>query len=88
MVEFLDLQIMIENSKLETNLFIKPSNKQLYLDFLSNHPKPCKEGIVYGQALQILERCSKPEDVVQHLDDLKSKLETRNYPTNVIHSKF
>ena len=75
MVEFLDLQIMIENSKLETNLFIKPSNQQLYLDFYSNHPKPCKEGIIYGQALRILERCSKPEDAVQHLDNLKSKLE-------------
>ena len=44
MVEFLDLQIMVENKKLETNLFIKPSNQQLYLDFFSNHPKPCKEG--------------------------------------------
>ena len=68
MVEYLDLQIMIENSKLETNLFIKPSNQQLYLDFYYNHPKPCKEGIIYGQALRILERCSKPEDAVQHLE--------------------
>ena len=88
MVEFLDLQIMIENSKLETNLFIKPSNQQLYLDFYSNHPKPCKEGIIYGQALRILERCSKPEDAVQHLDNLKSKLENRNYPENMIDTKF
>jgi hypothetical protein len=53
MVEFLDLQILIENKKLETNLFIKPSNQQLSLDFLSNHPKPCKEGVVFGLALQI-----------------------------------
>jgi hypothetical protein len=32
MVEFLDLQIFVENGRLETNLFIKPSNLQLYLD--------------------------------------------------------
>ena len=38
-VEFLDLQIMLENGKIETNLFIKPSNLQLYLDYFSNHPE-------------------------------------------------
>ena len=39
-IEFLDLEIMIKNGKLETNLFVKPSNLQLYLDYFSNHPKP------------------------------------------------
>ena len=79
---------MIENKKLETNLFIKPSNQQLYLDFFSNHPQPCKEGVVYGQALRILERCSKPEDAETHLKDLESKLKERNYPEKLIKSKF
>ena len=88
MVEFLDLKIKIENGKLSTDLFIKPTNLQLYLDFLSNHPEPCKEGIVYGQALRILERCSYPEDAEKHLNDLKSKLTTRNYPEELIDRKF
>jgi hypothetical protein len=88
LVEFLDLQIMIENGKLETNLYIKPTNLQLYLDFFSNHPEPCKEGVVYGQALRILERCSKTEDAEKHLDDLKSKLKKRNYPEELINKKF
>ena len=30
-IEFLDLEIIIENGKLETNLFVKPTNLQLYL---------------------------------------------------------
>ena len=88
MVEFLDLQILLENNRLETNLFIKPSNLQLYLDFDSNHPEPCKQGVVYGQALRIIERCSKPEFVDHHLDNLKSKLKTRNYPEQLIDSNF
>ena len=79
---------MIENGKLETNLYIKPTNLQLYLDFFSNHPEPCKEGVVYGQALRILERCSKTEDAEKHLDDLKSKLKNRNYPEELISKKF
>ena len=37
-IEFLDLEIIIENGKLETNLFVKPTNLQLYLDFFSDHP--------------------------------------------------
>ena len=87
-VEFLDLVISIENGKLATNLFIKPSNQQLYLDFYSNHPSPCKEGVIFGQALRVLERCSKKEDSESHLLNLKSKLLARNYPENLIESKF
>ena len=74
MFELLDLQIMIEEKKLETNMFIKPSNQQLYLDFLSHHPNSCKEGVVFGQALQIFERCSKPEDTEKHIENVKTKL--------------
>ena len=87
-VEFLDLVISIVNKKLETNLFIKPSNKQLYLDFNSNHPNHCKEGVIFGQALRVIERCSNSQDVENHLENLKDKLKKRNYPENLIHSRF
>ena len=43
---------------------------------------------MYGQALRILERCSYPEDAEKHLNDLKSKLTTRNYPEELIDRKF
>ena len=36
-IDFLDLEIIIENGRLETNLFVKPTNLQLYLDYFSNH---------------------------------------------------
>ena len=88
MVEFLDLQILIENGRIETNLFIKPSNLQLYLDYFSNHPEPCKEGLIYGQAIRILERCSIPEDRDSHLQNLRSKSSERNYPDKLISDKF
>ena len=54
LVEFLDLMIKIDNGKLKTDLFIKPSNLQLYLNYNSNHPEPCKTGLVYGQALRVV----------------------------------
>ena len=70
-VDFLDLEIKIENGRLETNLFIKPTNLQLYLDYFSNHPEHCKVGLVYSQALRIVEQCSKQEDRDAHLANSK-----------------
>ena len=49
-IEFLDLRIIVENGKLETDLYVKPTNLQLFLDYCSNHPEHCKVGIVYSQA--------------------------------------
>ena len=87
-VEFLDLVISIEEGKLKTNLFIKPSNLQIYLDFESNHPLHCKVGLVYGQALRVIERCSESSDADLHLKNLKDKLLARNYPEQVIEREF
>ena len=52
-IVFLDLEIFIEDGFLKTNLHIKPTNKQLYLDFNSNHPDHCKYSIPYSQALTL-----------------------------------
>ena len=87
-IEFLDLEISIENGVLKTNLFIKPSNKQLYLDYNSNHPLHCKQSIPYSQALRVIERCATPTDRDLHLENLMSKFEERNYPTSLIEDKF
>ena len=87
-VEFLDLEILKQNGKLVTNLYIKPNNQQIYLDFESNHPQPCKESIAYGQALRIIERCSFESDRDSHLSKLSKNLVDRNYPKNVIEKQF
>ena len=87
-IEFLDLEVKIENGRLETNLYVKPSNLQLFLDYYSNHPQHCKEGIVFSQALRIIERCSKNEDLEKNLNTLSEKLIERNYPETLIEEKF
>ena len=79
-IEFLDLEIFLLDGRLGTNLFVKPTNKQLYLDFTSNHPEHCKAGIPYSQSLRIIERCAKPEDREYNLAQSQTKLEERNYP--------
>ena len=87
-LEFLDLKIMIVNGQLETDLYIKPTNLQLYLDYTSNHPSHCKSGLVYGQALRVIERCSRAEYVEPHLEVLKEKLVERSYPSDLIKMQF
>ena len=87
-VEFLDLKIMIENGKLVTDLYIKPTNLQLYLDYRSNHPEPCKNAIVYCQALRIVERCSQIELAEPHLEQLKASFLKRHYPEKIIDSQI
>jgi hypothetical protein len=87
-IEFLDLEIAIEDGFFTTNLYIKPSNKQLYLDFHSNHPMQCKQSIPYSQAFMVIERCATPTDRDVHLTNLKQKLEERNYPANIIEEQF
>ena len=88
LVEFLDLKIMIRDGKLVTDLFVKPSNSQLFLDYRSNHPTHCKNAIVYSQALRIVERCSSQELAEPHFVSLKSKLLDRNYPEDLVDSQI
>ena len=65
-------------------MYIKPTNSQVYLDYRSNHPEHCKNGIIYSQALRIIERCSTEEDQTVHLQNLNEKLSMRNYPEEAI----
>ena len=72
-IEFLDLVIYMEDGRIKTNLFVKPTNKQLYLDYNSNHPNHCKDSIPYSQALRITERCSDTLDADLHLKNVMVK---------------
>ena len=82
------MDIKIENGRLETNLFVKPTNLQFFLDYCSNHPEHCKQSIIYSQALRVIERCSKPEDVQQNLSKLADKFKERNYPNTLVEKKI
>ena len=85
---FLDLRIKIVDGSLETEIFVKPTNLQLFLDYTSNHPQHCKDSIVYSQALRVVERCSQPDSAVPHLETLKEKFIERNYPSDIVETQI
>ena len=87
-IVFLDLEIFKEDGCLKTSLHIKPTNKQLYLDYFSNHPTHCKRSIPYCQALRVTERCTDSSDRDGQLSVLKTKFQDRNYPTKLIDTQF
>ena len=87
-IVFLDLEIFIEDGILKTSIHVKPTNKQLYLEYSSNHPTHCKDSIPYSQALRVVERCSSIGDRDGQLSILTNKFEERKYPTDVIYSQI
>ena len=85
---FLDLEIFQEDGELKSSLHVKPTNKQLFLDYHSNHPDHTKQSLPYSQALRVVEKCTAEEDRDKQLEILNRKFEERNYPTEIIDKQF
>ena len=50
-INFLDVTVYLENGKIKTNLYVKPTDTYQYLHSSSCHPYHCKKGIPYSQTL-------------------------------------
>ena len=83
-INFLDVTLVMEDGKLETDRHIKPTNPQLFLHYSSNHPQSVFKAIVYGQAITVRTICSKEEFVLKHLENLKVKFIERGYPVEMV----
>ena len=84
----MDLKIIIEDYKIKTDIFIKATNKQLFLDYRSAHPPSVFKSIVYSQALRVKTICSEVEFVDKQLTNLRGKFKDRNYPELIIEEQF
>ena len=83
-ITFLDVKLLMEDGKLETDRFVKPTNPQLFLHHSSNHPSSVFKSIVYGQGVTVKLICSKDEFVVKHIENLKKKCYERGYPVEMV----
>ena len=72
-INCLDVTLVMEDGKLETDRHVKPTNPQLFLHYTSNHPQSVFKAIVYGQAITVRTICSKDEYVQKHLESLRIK---------------
>ena len=71
-INFLDLNVKLSNGKLQTSLYVKPTDSHQYLHFQSSHPNHTKRSIVYSQTLRVSRTCSQKEDYKNYCNQMKS----------------
>ena len=81
---FLDVTIRKDNCTLTTDLYSKPTDTHQYLHASSCHPKHCKTGIAYSQALRLRRICSNESDFHRHTQILAQNLVDRGYSSRQV----
>ena len=84
-ISFLD--VLISNNDdltLKTDVYFKETNTHQYLDYISCHPKQCKDWIPYSRAKRYRRILSNDDCFFESLRDLKQEFIDRGYPENVI----
>jgi hypothetical protein len=87
-VHFLDTVVYLENNKLNTTVYTKPTDKKQYLAFNSAHPAHIKTAIPYSQALRFKRIISDDTMLTKELNILKHNFLIRGYPSRLIDSSF
>ena len=87
-IPFLDTLTYLDNNKIKTRLYKKPSNKKQFLAYNSEHPKHVKNSIPYAQGLRY--RRIIKEDIIlnDELNILKNNFIGRGYPENLVNQKL
>ena len=86
---FLDLKISIENKKILTDLYKKPSSVPQALLPSSSHPTHVTKNNIYSMAFRLLRICHSEELSKLRMTELKNEtLLPQNYKSNLIDSQF
>ena len=84
-VTFLDIQYCFDpDGKLQTDLFVKPTDARSYLNFKSFHPKHVFSGIVYSQCLRLRRIINNRERLEHRLKELCLAFQKSEYPTEML----
>ena len=79
-MSFLDILVIKENNRLNTDLYRKPTDRNALLHGESYHPTPLKKGIPVGQFKRIRRICSVDQSFTTHAIDLADRFKQRGYP--------
>ena len=85
---FLDILLCKDGKTNYTDIYYKRTDSHQYLDFSSCHPKHCKTNIPYTLARRICTIITNRNIREQRLEELKTFLIRRNYPTTLINASF
>ena len=80
----MNLKVKLIDSKLETDLYVKPTDRHQYLHYLSSHPEQNKCSIAYSQTLHFNRLCSLEKYFNYHKLNTKEWFIKRDYPESLI----
>ena len=84
-LKFMDILITIENGKLETTVYSKPTDGHLYLHQSSCHPVATKLAVEKGVALRLKRLCSLENEFDRKSKEYQAFLVSRGHdPINII----
>ncbi|CAJ0947986.1 unnamed protein product [Ranitomeya imitator] len=84
-MNFLDTLVSISSGRrLETDLYVKPTDRNSLLKFDSCHPKHIKVSLPRSQHARVDRIVSKPEVCRMRHQEMDSKFRIRGYPTHVL----
>ena len=87
-IPFLDLKVKLIDGKLETDLYMKPTDCHQYLYYLSFHPEHTKRSVIYSQTLRVNRLCSLEKNLNNHQLNMKEWFIKRGYPESVIEKEM
>ena len=87
-VNYLDVQVINTNGKIETDLYTKPTDKHQFLSYTSCHPRGCKQGIPYAQALRLRRICSTNAAFEKRASELSKFLVARGYQKRFVREQI
>jgi hypothetical protein len=83
-IPFLDELVKRENGKIETEVYRKPTDSGLYLNYNSNHPKAVKNGIANLLFCRAETHSSTPSSYKKAVKKVEKILQQNQYPTELI----
>ena len=83
-IPFLDILVKIKDNVIITDLYIKPTDTQQFLDYRSCHPRHTRHNVPFNLARRICTIVSDTELRDTALKELHHTLLQRNYPTQLI----
>ena len=81
---FLDVLLKLQEGFISTDIYFKPTDTHLYLNFKSCHPKHTKINIPFCLAARVVTLVSDPEQQKICLAELRKFLKRQDYPKAVI----
>lgn len=83
-IPFLDISIYVDDNRLQTTLFRKPTERNSLLQYGSHHPRGFKDNLPVGQFLRIRRNCSTRGNYIQESEVLSERLISRSYPARMV----